>query len=127
MPCNMTSQYNALNELNRTLRGLDIAGFGPLTDVYKGIYKVRAQLLGQLGLMKPKATLLVRLMTMLSPGSIKLFYDSDSGWFTDARVKDGAPPVYHHVSDETAMAILRGELSHELEAELMKPDGYLGE
>ncbi|GAI13138.1 unnamed protein product, partial [marine sediment metagenome] len=36
-------------------------------------------------------------------------------------------PVYKAISDEAAMAILKHEMTKELEAELMTPDEYLGE
>ncbi len=71
-------------------------------------------------------TLLIKLVG-LSPGTIHLWHDGESGFFTEARAKEGAPPIYHHVTDEVAIKILKGELTHELEAELMKPDEYIGE
>ena len=71
-------------------------------------------------------TLFLRLLG-LSPGEIKLWHDAECGWFTEAREHPGATPVYHYISDEVAASIIKGELSKELEAELMKPDEYLGE
>jgi hypothetical protein len=127
MPCNIFSQYKALNEVNRTLRVLTKVGFGPLSEPFEAVNKLRGELLGSLGLKIPKPIGLLKLLAGLSPGSVKLFYDTDSGWFTDARETPGAPPVYHHVADDVAMTLLKGELTHELEAELMKPDEYLGE
>jgi hypothetical protein len=70
---------------------------------------------------------LLKLVAGLSPGSVKVFHDAESGFFVDARAYEGAPPIYHHVTDEVAGIILGGGLTHELEAELMKPDEYLGE
>jgi hypothetical protein len=127
MPCNLTSQYNALNQIESTLKSLTRAGYGPGSSVYGELYKVRGQLLGKLGKIASRPTGLLKLLLGLSPGSVKLFYDGDYGWFTDAREKPGAPPVYHHVDDDTAIQLLQGEMTHELEAVLMKPDEYLGE
>ena len=127
MPCNLASQFQALNEVNRTLRVLTKVGFGPMTEPFEAVNKLRSELLGSMGLLKPKPTSLIKLLAGLSPGSVKLFYDGDYGWVTDARTKPGAPPVYHHVSDDIAVALLKGELTKELEALLMKPDEYLGE
>jgi hypothetical protein len=81
----------------------------------------------RIGFTIPKPITLIRKLFGLSPGTITLFHDADSGFFTDARAYEGAPPVYHHVTDEVAGIILEGRLTHELEAELMKPDEYLGE
>jgi hypothetical protein len=119
--------YRQLNEIQRTLRVLTRAGFGPLTEPYQAIYKLQGELMGKLGLRSAKPMSLLKLLAGLSPGSVKLFHDAESGWFTESRLNRDAPPVYHHVSDDTAMGLLKGEMTHELEAELMKPDEYQGE
>jgi len=119
--------YRQINEIQRTLRVLTRAGFGPLTEPYQAVYKLQGELMGRLGLRSAKPMSLLKLLAGLSPGSVKLFHDAESGWFTEARERDGAAPVYHHVSDDTAMGLLKGELTHELEAELMKTDEYQGE
>jgi hypothetical protein len=119
--------FRQINEIQRTLRTLTRAGFGPMTEPYQAVYKLQGDLLGKLGLRSVKPMSLLKLLVGLSPGSVKVWHDAESGWFTEAREKPGAPPVYHHVSDDTAMGLLKGELTHELEAELMKPDEYLGE
>ena len=123
----LSHQYRALNELDRTLRVLTRAGFGPLTEPYAAVFKMKGDLMGKLGLRIPKATGLLRALVALSPGSLRLYHDSECGFMTEAREKPGGPPVYHHVTDDVAITILRGEMTHELEAELMKPDEYLGE
>lgn len=120
-------QYRGLNELERTLKVLTKAGFGPLSEPFEAVSALRGKLLGQLGLKAPKPMSLLKLLAGLSPGTIKVWHDAESGWFSEAREKPGAPPVYQHISDEVAMAILKGELTHELEMTLMTPDEYLGE
>ena len=127
MPCNVISQRYELQNVRNQLNAMIKKGMGPLDEPFRKMYSLRNKLMSQLGIVKPKSMWLFKYLPFLSPGSVKLFLDSDSGWFTEARVKDDAPPVYHHVSDDTAMTILKGELTHELEAELMKPDEYLGE
>ena len=127
MPCNVISQRYALQKVRDTLKVLQGAGFGPLSEPYQAVSKLRNELMSGLGLKIPKPMGLLKLLAGLSPGTVKLFYDTDSGWFTDARVKPGSPPIYHHVTDDVAMTVLKGEMTHELEAELMKPDEYLGE
>jgi hypothetical protein len=127
MPCNIFSQRYAIQNLNSSLRALVTAGFGPLTEPYQVLAKLRNDMLSKLGLKIPKSMSLLKVLVGLSPGLVKVWHDSDSGWFTEARAKDGAPPVYHHVTDAVATQILSGKLTHELEAELMKPDEYLGE
>jgi len=127
MPCSIFAQRYSLQAVNRSLKALVEAGFGPLTEPYKLIQEVQTKLRASLGVKGPKIMGYAKILPGLSPGSVKLWHDSDSGWFTEARAKDGAPPVYHHVTDAVAVTILKGELTHELEAELMKPDDYQGE
>lgn len=127
MPCSVIAQRYALASVNKSLRALTAAGFGPLTEPYQVVARLRNTLLSGLGLTVPKPVNLVRSLVGLSPGSVRVWFDGDSGWFTEARVAPGAPPVYRHVTDAVAATILRGEMTHELEAELMKPDDYVGE
>lgn len=127
MPCSVVAQRYALASVNKSLNALTTAGFGPLTEPYRIIARLRNSMMMSLGIKVPKPVSLLLTLAGLSPGSIKVWYDGDHGWFTEAREKDGAPPVYHHVTDDVAAVILRGELTHQLEAELMKPDEYLGE
>ena len=96
-------------------------------DATRELFALRGKLLKQTGLKFPRSITSILKVVGLSPGTITLFHDIEGGWLVDARVKAGAPPVYHYVKDEVAVAILSGKLTHELEAELMKPDDYLGE
>ena len=57
-----------------------------------------------------------------SPGTITLWHDNESGWMSEARTRPGAAPVYKSVSDEVAMAILKKEVTPELEVTLLTPD-----
>ena len=81
----------------------------------------------QLGFKIPKPMTLLLKLFGLSPGTISVWHDAESGFFTEARAMPGAPPVYRAVSDEVAITILKGELTHDLEDTLMTPDDYLGE
>ena len=127
MGCSVFAQRYGLQRVRHTLTVLPRAGFGPLTEPYQAVIKLRNELLGNLGLKVPKPTYLLKALAALSPGSVKLWLDAESGWMTEAREKPGAPPVYHYVKDAVALEILGGKLTHELEAELMTPDDYLGE
>lgn len=120
-------QFRQLNEVQRALKVLSRAGFGPATEAWQGVYRLQGGLMKEMGMVKPKPMSLIKLLMALSPGSIKLFHDAECGWLSEAREKPGAPPVYHYIDDDAAMKILRGEMTHELEAVLMKRDEYLGE
>ena len=119
--------YRQLNEFNRSLNILSQAGFGPGSGPFEAINSIRSSTLAKLGLKTPRPTSLLLKLTGLSPGIIKLFHDAESGFMSEARVKPGAPPVLRHISDDVAITILKGELTHEIEDELMTPDDYIGE
>jgi len=120
--------WQQVREVERALGSLtphvDIPG---VSDVIGELFSVRAKLLATVGLKFPRTISMILKLAGLSPGTITLWHDIESGWMTEARVKPGAPPVYHYVSDDVAITLLKRELTHELEAELMTPDPYLGE
>lgn len=120
--------WSQIHELDRALKALkpriDIPG---ISDAYNLLNAERGKLLTQVGLKFPRTIMQLLKLSGLSPGTVTLWHDVESGWMSEAREKPGAPPVYKRVSDEVAMVILKGELTHELEVELMKPDEYLGE
>ena len=119
--------WQQVGEIDRALRSLRVQGIGPGFGPYQELWKLRGRLMGQIGFKVPRQIQLLLRIAGLSPGSIDLWYDVESGWYTDARVSAGAPAVRRRVSDDVAVALLRGELTHELELELMAPDYYVGE
>ncbi len=130
LECGSTStkyNYNMVNEIDRALNVLRKYKINPTSDAFSQLYSIRGKILSQIGFKFPRPMSLIKKLVGLSPGTVALWHDAESGWFTEARVKAGAAPVYRHVTDEVAVTILKGELTHELEAELMKPDDYTGE
>jgi len=83
--------------------------------------------ISKVGRVLSRTTTLIKTITGLSPGEIKLWADAELGWMTEARERPGAPPVYKYVSDEIAEKLIKSELTPELEKELMTPDDYFGE
>jgi len=103
---------------------VDIPG---VSDAYKELYSLRGELMARIGFKFPRTVMQILRIAGLSPGTVRLWLDVESGWMSEARARPQAPPVYKSVSDEVALALLKGELTKELEAELMAPDEYLGE
>ena len=128
--CSSTStkySYNMVNEIDRALSTMRKFGIPEVSEAYQKLYGVRGKLLAQIGFKFPRPLSLLAKLVGLSPGEVRVWHDAESGWFAEARAKPGAPPVYHHVTDEVAMAILKKEVTPELETELLTPDEYLGE
>jgi len=120
--------WQQVRELERALGALrphlEIPG---VSEAMKELYSIRGELLKRVGLKFPRTISAILKLAGLSPGTITLWHDIESGWMTEARARPGAPPVYKYVSDEVAITILKKEVTHELEAELLTPDEYLGE
>jgi len=103
------------------------AGIPAEANPYSLLYREQGKLMAQVGIKLPRSIIQLIKLIGLSPGTVSLWHDVESGWMSEARARPGAPPVYKSVSDEVAMAILKGELTHELEEQLLTPDEYYGE
>jgi len=119
--------WNQVHRVDESLDSMRLHGINPLSGPFQELYTLRGKLMGQIGLKFPRTTSLLAKLLALSPGTISLWHDVESGFMSEARAYPGAPPVYKSVSNEVAMAILKGEMTHDLEKELMTPDEYLGE
>lgn len=119
--------WQQVREVERAMSTMRRFGISEVSDAYLQLYGIRGKLMGQVGVKFPRTVSQLMKLVGLSPGIIAIWHDVESGWMSEARAKPGAPPVYKAVSDEVAMAILKGELTHELEDVLMTPDPYIGE
>jgi len=91
------------------------------------LIKLENSLLARVGLKAPRSILQLIKLVGLSPGTISLWEDIESGWLAEGREFPGYPPVYHYIDDDMAMAILNKALTPEQKAFLWTPDDYLGE
>jgi len=119
--------WQQIHETDRAMRVMRLHGISEAAAPFRELYRLRGKLMAQVGVKFPRTTSLLMKLIGLSPGTISLWHDVESGWMSEARARPGAPPVYKSVSDEVAMAILKQEVTHELEAQLLTPDEYLGE
>ena len=120
--------WQQVREVERAIKALTPHLALPgISDAMNVLQSQRGKLLAQVSFKFPRTITQLAKLLALSPGEVRLWHDAESGWMTEARAKLGAPPVYHYVKDEVAIAILKGELTHELEVELMTPDEYIGE
>ena len=94
---------------------------------FRAVWEARAKLEASMGFKLPRPVFSLLSLFGLSPGTLTLWLDSETGYFVEAREKPGAPAVYHAVGDAVAMTILKGELTHEQFEDLKIPDPYLGE
>jgi len=113
--------YQQVHEVEHAMSSLRRLGLEQ-TDAFGQLFNLRGKLLAQVGFKFPRATTLITRLVGLSPGIIKLWHDNESGWMSEARARPGAPPVYKAASDEVAEALLKREITHELEERLLTPD-----
>ena len=104
------------------LKILSRAGYGIISPEYLDLLRAGQMSIATFGFKVPRPTTLIIKLLGLSPGEIRLFQDAERGWLVEAIERTGAQPVYKYVTDEIALTLLKGELTHELEAELMTPE-----
>ncbi len=125
MPCNYL--YKQLQGVNKALR--DLTGVGILEDnpAYQALRSLRNELLAATGITFPRRQALLKVIIGLSPGGIRVWYDSETGWNVEARETPGANPVYHSIDAQTAAILLKPDPPPELVHSFMKESAYIGE
>lgn len=119
--------YQQIHEVDRALSTMDRFGISTEDPGYQTLSAKRGELMAQVGQKQPRSSDWLFISAFESPGTIRLGHDIETGWFAEARVKPGAPPIYHRLTDEEAMAILKREMSPQLHDRLFTPDIYQGE
>lgn len=120
-------QIRALERLDRSMTLMRMEGIPETSTPFSKLFDIRSKVASTLGFKVPRNVSSLMRLFGLSPGTLQLWHDDESGFFTEARAKPGAPPVYHHVEDDVAMTILKGDLTHDQFQQLKMPDEYIGE
>jgi len=113
--------YQQVHEIERALGTLRRFGLDQ-TPAFGQLFAIQGKLMAQVGFKFPRGISLLLKLVGFSPGEIRLWHDAEAGWMSEARARPGAPPVYKAASDEVAMAILKREITPELEERLLTPD-----
>jgi len=119
--------WQQVHEVEKALGVMGRYGIDPTSEAYMALTQTRGRLLAVIGRKFPRSYDWLTFLAGESPGTIRLGHDVEAGFFAEARVKPGAPPIYHRLTDTEAMAILKKEISLELHDRLFTPDLYLGE
>ena len=125
MPC----KYKFLQAGNITsaMRTMGVSPYSLNLPVYSELRALRSSILSQVTASFPRASLLIRLIVGLSPGSVRVWFDTENGWICEGRKTPGAAPVYHSITHEEAQRLLREDPDAELAHRMMEPDLYAGE
>ena len=119
--------WQQVHEVESALGTMEKFGIDPGSEAYRSLVGERAKLMAEIGRKFPRSYNWLTFLAGESPGTIRLGHDVETGFFVEARVKPKAHPIYHRVTHEEAMAILKGEMSPELHDRLFTPDPYIGE
>lgn len=121
--------YEQLKEVEKGLDALLRAGLGPATIPYETLYKMRGSILRKLGLKVPTPRLpsVLKLLALLSPGELKVFFDNEVGWVVEGRPTPESPPVIRRISHEEAVLLMGPEPPSDLVHKLLEPETYFGE
>lgn len=119
--------YFQVKQIDRAMETMSTYGIEETDPAYQKLWAERGKLMTQIGQKFPRVNYALGMWREFSPERIRLHFDIENGWFSEARVRPGAPPIYKLVSDEEAMAILKDEIAPELKERLLMPDEYLGE
>jgi len=120
-------QWDEVHRAESDLATLDRLGVSSTDPAYTRLQGILEPTKAKVGRRLPRIITWLASMFGFSPGIIKLWHDGDFGFMSEARTRPGAPPVYKKVSDEVAVAIIKREVTPEMEKELMTPDPYIGE
>lgn len=120
MPCK--EWWHQIRLADETMANLKTLGISPDDPIFGQLTKIRGELFGKLGFRVPRNLFPILSLVGLSPGSLRLWYDVESGWLVEARERGGAPPVYRYVGDEVAAKISKDEITHAEFMAMLEPE-----
>lgn len=125
MPCQY--KYIQANTITGALRTLGRSTYSINLPIYGELMALRSQLLADILPATPRLSVLLRTIIGLSPGSVRVWLDTEQGWMCEGRKEPGSTPVYHHITDTEAQELMQEHPDPELAHRMMEPDPYVGE
>ena len=125
MPCKY--RFNQMSVINGALRTMGFSPYSLNLPVVSQLRALRSSLLSQVTGSFPRASMLIRLITGLSPGSVRVWLDTENGWMCEGRKTLTSTPVYHSITKDEAQLLLQEHPDQALTHRLVEPDGYIGE
>lgn len=124
MPC--LQLFNQLSAVNKALHDLGVAGILYDNPAIQALYRMRGELLGATGVTFPRKQALIKAIIGLSPGSIRVWFDNETGWMVEARESPGAHPSYHQIDAQTAGILAGPDPPADLVHSFMREDEFVG-
>lgn len=113
--------FKQLNEVNRSINSLMLSGFGPGSSAFQELSKMRGELLGRqaAGQALPRINVNLRTLAGLSEGLVRVWFDIETGFFSEGRESPLARPVYNPITADEAARLLREDPDVDLAHDLM--------
>ena len=125
MPCQY--KYIQANTITGALRTLGLSPYSMNLPIYGELMALRSQILAEVLPATPRISLLLRTIIGLSPGTVRVWLDTERGWMAEGRKAPGATPVYHQVTAAEALGLMQEHPNPDLAHRMMEPDPYVGE
>ena len=125
MPCQY--KYRQANTITGALRTLGLSPYSMHLPIYGELMALRSQILSEILPATPRVSMLLRTIIGLSPGTVRVWLDTERGWMCEGRKTPGAALVRHHISDAEALALMQEHPDPALAHRMMEPDPYVGE
>lgn len=125
MPCQY--KYIQANTITKALRTMGFSPYSMNLPVYGELMALRSQILSEIMPATPRISLLLRTIVGLSPGSVRVWLDTEQGWMCEGRKTPSSNPVYHHITEAQAQALMQEHPDPDTAHRMMEPDPYVGE
>lgn len=125
MPCQY--KYIQANTITGALRTLGLNSYSMKLPIYGELMALRSQILADILPATPRISIMLRTIIGLSPGSVRVWLDTEQGWMAEGRKSPGAQPAYHHITEAEAQALMQEHPDPDLAHRMMEPDPYVGE
>jgi len=125
MPCQY--KWRQVGNIDAALSALSPSSYFRNLPGYSAITAVRSKLVSQISGPFPRVSTLFKFIPFLSPGSIRVWFDTEVGWIVEGRMAPGAPPTLRSVDEKTALAVMDPEAPEELLHKFEAADPYIGE
>ena len=125
MPCQ--HKWEQISNTSSALGRLSVSPYMRALPGFGELYALRGSIMSQVMGPFPRVATLFRFIPFLSPGQVRIWFDTEVGWIVEGRASPGAPPVLRSIDQETAMQLLDPEAPEELLHPYELPDPYIGE
>jgi hypothetical protein len=125
MPCLFKSLQ--IQEITKATRLMSADSYTIGLPGYAELRAIKSDLISGITSGTPRLRVLIRAIAGLSPGSVRVWHDTEQGWMAEGRKTPTSSPVYHQITEAEAAQLIGEHPKPELAHRMMEFDGYIGE